>query len=173
MSVGKFAESYQTIDKSRWPRGPWDAEPDKAVWVDEATGLDCMIVRGPLGALCGYVGVPPEHPLHGTDYNDAPNFDVHWGLTYARECSPRDDPSRGICHIPQQGRPDNVWWFGFDCGHCDDLIPGCGSVLYDAMASFGAYRNLGYVLREVENLARQLVDRGDEAGPQAPEESSA
>ena len=26
-----------------WGEGPWNNEPDHAVWVDEATGLDCMI----------------------------------------------------------------------------------------------------------------------------------
>jgi len=165
MSVVEFAESYATVDKSSWPRGPWDAEPDKAVWVDEATGLDCMIVRGPTGALCGYVGVPPEHPLHGTDYDDAPNFDVHGGLTYARECSPSDDPSRGICHIPQQGRPDDIWWFGFDCGHYQDVMPGYRSTFDDPKGPFALYRDLGYVLREVENLAYRLADPAKEAEP--------
>lgn len=58
---------YTTIDKSTWGPGPWQEEPDKIQYVDEATGLPCLIVRnGPtIGALCGYVGVLPGHPLHG------------------------------------------------------------------------------------------------------------
>ena len=33
---------YRTVDKSTWARGPWDTEPDKMQWRDEATGLDCL-----------------------------------------------------------------------------------------------------------------------------------
>lgn len=58
---------YTTIDKSTWGPGPWQDEPDKIQYVDEATGLPCLIVRNgkEIGALCGYVGVLPGHPLHG------------------------------------------------------------------------------------------------------------
>src|SRR5258707_18375 len=69
------ATTFETITRSRdegpygadaWPTGPWDAEPfNKVVWVDPATGLDCMLIRGGMGAWCGYVGVPKEHPWHG------------------------------------------------------------------------------------------------------------
>lgn len=52
------------------PAGPWDGEPDKAQWIDEETGLDCLIVRARSGALCGYVGVTEAHPWHGMPYND-------------------------------------------------------------------------------------------------------
>lgn len=31
--------SYTTIDKADWGEGPWQTEPDKIQWVDEATGL--------------------------------------------------------------------------------------------------------------------------------------
>ena len=48
----------------------WLNEPDKANWIDEATGLDCMIHRGQSGALCGYVGVPESHPSFEKDYHD-------------------------------------------------------------------------------------------------------
>lgn len=59
---------YRTIDKSAWEVGEWQAEPDKRQWQDEKTKLPCLIVRGPSGALCGYVGVAPGHPLHGSAY---------------------------------------------------------------------------------------------------------
>lgn len=55
--------------KAELPPGPWHDEPDKAVWIDPATDLDCMIHRGPMGQLCGYVGVPPTHALHGYHYD--------------------------------------------------------------------------------------------------------
>lgn len=79
-------EYRDVIDKTGWTRGAWDNEPDKIQWQDEATGLPCLIVRGPTGSLCGYVGVAPGHPLHGTDY-DATDFDVHGGLSFAHGCA--------------------------------------------------------------------------------------
>lgn len=78
-------EYRDVIDKTEWIRGPWDWEPDKIQWADEATGLPCLIVRGPTGSLCGYVGVAPGHPLHGADY-DACDLDIHGGLTFAHGC---------------------------------------------------------------------------------------
>src|SRR5437868_4216905 len=33
--------------------GPWWDEPDKVQWIDPATDLDCLAVRGPFGAWCG------------------------------------------------------------------------------------------------------------------------
>lgn len=82
---------YRTRDKSGWGMGPWHSEPDKKQWQDEETGLPCLIVRGPVGALCGYVGVPAAHPYHGKDYNDVA-VDVHGGLTFADFCA--EAPSR-------------------------------------------------------------------------------
>lgn len=76
---------YHRVDKSEWGDGAWQQEPDKKQWRDEATGLPCLIVRGPSGGLCGYVGVAPGHPLHGKDY-DAVDADVHGGLTFAHGC---------------------------------------------------------------------------------------
>lgn len=164
---------YTTVDKSSWPRGEWDGEPDKIQWRDEATGLPCLIVRSPLGALCGYVGVTNAHAWHGKDYSDAIGtcsddcsdgyhyghaidslIRVHGGLTFSDRCSPGEDESRGICHVPEPGEPDHVWWFGFDCGHHRDLVPGvdAGYRSYD-----GCYKNISYVRREVTLLAAQLM----------------
>ncbi len=141
--------------------GPWNDEPDKAVWIDEATGLDCMIHRGRIGALCGYVGVGPDHPLHRTDY-DQINPDVHGGLTYADGCQEGNDPAFGICHVPQPGRPDDVWWFGFDCAHFQDFIPGLSKTLKELDApdvfTSAVYRDFAYVKAEVESLAKQLQE---------------
>ena len=53
-----FVEELHVVDKTTWAEGPWKDEPDKVVGVDEATGLDCMIVRhDEYGHFCGYVGV--------------------------------------------------------------------------------------------------------------------
>lgn len=83
-------QEWSTVDKSRWGNGAWQSEPDKVQWVDAATGLDCLIVRGPAGALCGYVGVPESHQLFEKGYDDA-DVSVHGGLTFSDHCQ---EPTR-------------------------------------------------------------------------------
>lgn len=142
---------YTTIDKSAWRRGEWDNEPDKVQWQDEATGLPCLVKRnGMVGILCGYVGVDSSHPHYGKGYSELIDIDVHGGLTYAAGCS-HGDETTNICHIPSEGEPDNVWWFGFDCNHCFDFAPGMPYM------GDGGYRNLAYVKSVCTQLARQLV----------------
>ena len=163
---------YRTIDKSAWERGPWDDEPDKKQWRDPSTGLACLIVRGPLGALCGYVGVPSGHPWHGKDYDDCGTYmpkpegyeddwypRVHGGLTFAKGCGHSSDPAYGICHIPGADQPDDAWWLGFDCAHCDDYTSMTHTDAYRAQwPSRGQiYRDQAYVEREVAQLAWQAA----------------
>lgn len=84
---------YRTEDKSSWGDGPWQSEPDKKQWLDPETGLPCLIVRGPHGALCGYVGVPRSHPYYGKHYDhEDVSVEVHWGLTFANLCAPAPTP---------------------------------------------------------------------------------
>jgi hypothetical protein len=62
-------KTWNFIDKSSWGDGEWQNEPDKVQWADPVTGMTCLVRRTPHhGALCGYVGVPRSHPLHGKDY---------------------------------------------------------------------------------------------------------
>lgn len=145
-------------DRSSWPSGPWDNEPDKTQWPDPETGLACLAVRnGSSGAWCGYVGVPEGHPFHGKDYDDIYNADhdikVHGGLTFAGPCHPSDTPGRGICHIPGEGESDNVWWLGFDCAHYRDTIPS----MLGLFQNEGIYRTLAYVKSQCASLARQIA----------------
>lgn len=150
---------YRTIDKSSWVRGEWDGEPDKRQWQDEATGLPCLIVRGPSGALCGYVGIPDSHPLHGKSYDDA-DVEAHGGLTFASACS-HGSEEKGICHRPAPGEPDNVWWFGFDCAHAGDFCPKFDNAgrLHEptGWGSLNEYRNASYVQAQCRALAEQLA----------------
>lgn len=135
------------------PAGPWDDEPDKVYWIDPTTGLDCLIHRNSLGALCGYVGVPPGHPAHGKGYDDVA-VDVHGGLTYADACEETTEEGTGICHVPLEGRPAHVWWLGFDCAHYRDLVPSMVSAM---PPTDGRYRDIAYVEAEVTRLAEQLA----------------
>lgn len=210
-------EYKSRVDKSAWPRrGPWDREPDKIQWKDEVTSLPCLIVRNSSGALCGYVGVPNTHPLHGKDFDDVQDLKVHGGLTFSRGCADmsrarwakwreglfarRDEAKRFphgetaryfkewasaledydawlaqgyasyICHVPGEGEPDDVWWFGFDCAHASDFCPGyqrvteeclrqISSIELDQPTSWGTvveYRDVAYVTEQCQLLAKQL-----------------
>jgi len=132
------------IDKSTWPDGPWKSEPDKRQWLDEETGFACLINRHPSsGHLCGYVGVPHNHPWFGRDDVDA---DVHGGLNYANKCAGH------ICHVVEPGEDDNIWWLGFDCAHSGDL----SSLSRRGFGFYGdVYRTFEYVADECRSLAQQ------------------
>lgn len=167
-------QTYRYSDASRAAcgmdlPGPWQDEPyDKIVWVDEASDLDCMVKRGPMGVWCGYVGVPPGHPAHGMDYDDVRLADdqwpdVHGGLTYAAPCADSEEPE-AICHVPEPGRPEHVWWFGFDCGHWQDITPVTQRYLDEAGRTLPlrgsyepTYKSVDYAKAETLSLAQQLA----------------
>lgn len=135
--------------------GPWQDEPDRVVWIDNDTDLDCMIQRNHMGALCGYVGVGPDHPCHGKGYftdEGEPDVEVHGGLTYAAAC----EEDGLICHVPEPDRPADIWWFGFDCAHAWDIVPHMAKVYPDLIFHDSTYKDIDYVAAEVTSLARQL-----------------
>lgn len=136
------------VDRSKWPAGPWDNEPEDRVDF-EHRGLACLALRNRSGFWCGYVGVGPEHPAFAEGFSDS-GLDVHGGITFTGMCSPP------ICHVPKSGMPAEVKWFGFDCAHCWDLYPRERALVFsdDPMS---AYRTLGYVKNQIEQLADQLA----------------
>jgi len=149
------AHTWSFLDRSKWSSGPWDDEPqDKVIW--KHAGLTCMAHRiYHCGAWCGYVGLPPSHPLHGMDYDSLPELDAHGGINYSNTCQPHDkDTGRGICHTPEPGEPDDVWWLGFDCARCGDVATDYASLLPYAGAT---YKSLQFVRNETERLADQLA----------------
>lgn len=169
-------KTWTVLDKSTWGPGPWNQEPDKTQWVDEATGLDCLAVRHEgSGHWCGYVGVPPTHPAFGKGYDDVRGTEedyvsVHGGITFAGRCQPGDpdNPGKGICHVPEPGRPE-VWWFGFDCNHYQDFAPKreaefrAPGGIYERIGistsymEGSEYRTLDFVREECSQLAGQLA----------------
>jgi hypothetical protein len=110
-------------------------------WTTSA-GFRAVVIMGSLGHRCGYVAVPPAHPLYGLDYS----------AESAAVLPISDDEevgSRGVIPIflaalgGSKERLDVVfnvhgsltyaggsgtypvdanglWWFGFDCGHAGD-----------------------------------------------------
>ena len=153
---------YHSVDKGAWPDGPWMKEVDKKQWQDADTGYPCLIVRGPSGALCGYVGVPEGHPYYETGCDNVP-VEAHGGLTFSSHCQ-HGSEDHSICHVPAPGEPDNVWWLGFDCAHLGDVTPAYDSIrmsvgMHTRRSLFGeTYKDMAYVEGEVRMLARQLKD---------------
>lgn len=129
--------------------GPWRDEPDKAQWVDKESNLDCLAVRAHHGAWCGYVGIPPGHPWY-----DVSPWDVETSedVNYGNRCL-EDEPEPTICHVPEPGRPADVYWIGFDCAHAWDYVPAYSANLPDR--SQGTYRTLECVMARVTDLAWQ------------------
>jgi hypothetical protein len=147
-------------EKATWGPGPWQDEPDKEQYADEATGLPCLLKRNHFGNLCGYVGVSEGHPWFGKGYSGI-DADVHGGLTFADFCQEGDE-ARTICHVPGPGEPDRVWWLGFDCGHAWDLMPGMDAHLKRSSGvSYGdlgeTYKTAAYVKAECARLAGQAA----------------
>lgn len=149
------ADEIYFVDKVR-PKvdGAWLGEADKVAFRDPATGYECIMMRATHGGhLCGFVGIPPQHPLYGYRegaITDDLGIDVHGGLNYSKACQegPTPDPrwvpkggvarhSRRVCHVPPplvrvetthatsyRVQHDDAWWLGFSCDHAYDLMPG-------------------------------------------------
>jgi hypothetical protein len=133
--------------------------PVQKEWI--FAGLNCAITRvGEYGHLCGYVRVPPGHPLHGKGHMDDPRVDAlsaHGGVNFSEIEPCTHDDGTG-------------WWFGFDCAHAQDArrdpdsppneLFGVGEAYLgriDAFERQGHYWTLPDVVAEVEFLAIQLV----------------
>ena len=153
---------YRTQDKSTWGPGPWQDEPDKVQWRDEATGLPCLIVRNRMGAWCGYAGVSNGHPLFGESGDEIHSLDCHGGVTFTGHCQPEAETD-GICHLVEDGEDDHVWWLGFDCNHYQDHAPkmradSLNRGTDDYWSNYEVYRDMAYVTDEVRELAKQLKE---------------
>ena len=138
-----------TIDKSTWGDGPWQDEPDKKRWRDESTGYPCEIFRNyEVGNLCGYVGVPHNHPAFKQDYETV-DVHCHGGLTYS-----------GFDKEVVPGEEERVWWLGFDCGHFGDTMPGIAAhiSLEKLRDTQSRYKDFSYVEIECRELAKQLKE---------------
>lgn len=137
------APNKDLIDKSSWPRGEWNNEPDYLEWVDEETGFVCDIKRNHyLGNLCGYVTVPNLNGICDDDYCDHLGIQVHGGITFSM-------------------KKDGGHVFGFDCAHSGDLLPNDFKFKIPRefrLISDCTYKNIEYVKHECKELAKQLKE---------------
>jgi hypothetical protein len=176
---------------------PWETEPDSLDF--EADDLRCAMRRNDLGVWCGYVGVGPEHPLFGLPTNHPLKLPRSWfeGRRGLEGTGPMDlfihamsgkrledacdislafQVHGGITYADHLSDSDKLWWFGFDCGHAGDYVPGLDrhglindmiesmSIPNDArrimrgiVRPLGVYRDQQYVVAECQSLAAQLV----------------
>jgi hypothetical protein len=165
-----FSGKMKKVDKTGWGPGPWHDEDDLYDWQDPVTGLRCMIVRHPvLGHLCGYVGLPADHPFYGKAYSqcllgcgDYSYCDhtmgamvrVHGGVTFA-DWITRADWMDDFADWADNMPPTGLWWVGFDTGHSNDSPP--AFVALTGWKQEGHYRDVAYVKAEVAELALQLA----------------
>lgn len=130
-------------------------------------GLKCVVIMTSNAHRCGYVGIPDTHSLYGKDYDEYEvDFDCHGGITYAGGGKQSEYPIKS-----------DLWWFGFDCLHCDDSkdyetakrlfaddkeilkqLALCEQLDYQFQTYDGkSVRTLEYVTNECEKLAEQLT----------------
>jgi hypothetical protein len=164
----------------------------------EYRGYRYVVTFGSHAHRCGYVGITSDNPFYGKDYTDNIDilkradvenkpvgkrgvitllgmalseesehicpvhyFDVHWSLTYSGGGEGSKYPVES-----------DLWWYGFDCGHCEDgsdysqafaygLI---SEQQYNSMAEIERLyptnepvRSTEYVEQECKNLIDQII----------------
>jgi hypothetical protein len=152
-----MSENEYAVDRSAWQRGEWDEEPDLLRW--DCCGYPCALVRNAMGAWCGYVGLPPDHPDHGDEQSSLEmDLSAHGGVTYA------GDPTIGIvaaCALREHevGLP-SMYWVGFDCAHGGiDAFPMEPEFLRDRQDPDCYYKTIAWTKAETERLAHQFRER--------------
>lgn len=144
---------WPALDKSDWGAGPWSDEPDQRLWMDDATGLWCAMVRGTLtGAWWGYVAIPPGHRAYRYAREDLkperrPNESIMEYASRRGAMRRRSDSGYELLdrfviahggltyggdgpHITlPRGAPRRLRWVGFDCGHFGDIAPAMDAML--------------------------------------------
>lgn len=142
----------EVVVRSLWGRGPWDDEPDFRVW--NCVSLPCVLGRNGLGAWCGYVGVPSNHPDYESSYAELRDIRVHGRVTCA------DFEPQIITHVYQaigESVPIKTYWIGFDCAHSFDAVPvGFLGAIRGDLEDYVTYQK---AKDEVEVLVTQLLSR--------------
>ena len=170
----------QIFDREGKNAGVWNDEPDKVIW-KHASGYTCHIRRVEhSGHLCGYVGIPKEHPFFDKDYtsnvqltdeqfeewknSSTEGIGIMSMLSIAMAREEIEESKRveveallrahgGITFSAKIEDCDkDLWFFGFDCAHSGDYQP------WSDYHDLGAYRDIEYVKDQTNKLAEQLKE---------------
>ncbi len=146
---------YNVIDRSSFPKGPWDKEPDIVRLWDERTWAPGLILRPSTGHLCGYIGFTENHPLYDIGYNEA--YKIAEGEGEVRNQVFGSE-------LTFAGKYDHIspciWWLGWDHAHAGDVVP---SLLQFSSGRSNTwlhrdetYKDIMYVKREIEDIVSRL-----------------
>ena len=128
------------------------------IWGDD--DYQCMAIKNrQMGHWTGYVSVPRDHPWNRVDYSSCTEK-PKCGDTY---CSHSPD-SIIYVHggVTFSGHREDIssvnprdWWFGFDCAHAEDFIPG---IHREEEREEGRliFRDFSFVKEQCESMAKQL-----------------
>lgn len=126
-------------------------------------GYDFLITFNHMGFRCGYVAIPPEHPIY-TCEDSYPDFEVNGGVTFFGKRHSLVD--KLIDH------PCEDKWIGFDCGH-----GGCDAIDVESFKKYfgedaflermeylsylldGTIKDYGYVEYQCKRLIDQLIEQ--------------
>ncbi len=130
------------------PDGPWHAEPDRVEL--EHGGIPCLLLRGPRGAWCGYVGLPANHPWTAIDLIGQGGPWDRCRVTYQHSRPPSDEPPPRTV--------DGAQWIGFACSEegdlaLDVLTLGLRFDMHLRSQEREIYRELAFAEHEVRRLA--------------------
>lgn len=147
------------VRRAGWRKGPWDDElEDRLYWVDPKTNLDCLAMRNEIGEWCGYVGVPRSSKYYGEDKNGTLLLGISacGEVTYANSSSGDKYRIRSFL----KGRPEIVWWIGFDTGGISSDCPARDPVAEKRMGVDWKpiYRDLNYMRPRITELAEELAE---------------
>jgi hypothetical protein len=139
-----FTKDYKI---EHFGEGEWIEEDDLVRFEHE--GINCLVQRNQMGALCGYCEIPKGHKYFAGDYDDIP-YEAHGGLTYS-EYGPLG------------------FWIGFDCAHSYDVVPACENMLIEIQNKMRqrlrlessriferSYKNIEFVKQQCMKLAEQI-----------------
>lgn len=124
---------YNLIDKTNWPDGIWNNEPDEVNWVDCLTKLKCQVLRHKkYGNFWGLVYIPLQFckDVMRIDWK----YEVFGGVRYIK---PKDK-----CLV-----------IGF---HLPLLIMKHRKELRFISSSLYHYKDVNFAIKECEKLARQI-----------------
>lgn len=176
--MSDFKLSYEQFHALK----PWETEPDEIKWDDENTGYLCFAFRGEDRAWRGYVCVDKSHFLYQKRYDSlvlkkpfsvknskelneifydcdtkevymeqlSSMVEVHWGITFS------DFITALAYEINEEDK--ELWGFGFDCTHCDDISITTSQEVAQAPLFEVTYKTLEYVKNQCEKMAKQLFD---------------